>query len=283
MKKPEKTEEKNHNKSIITFFDEKIPWWTEIYREDLPKGFFSFEMRQRLKFVASLLNEQIRRMDNPSVLECGCGPGDILELIDNQHCKLTGIDLNKRYIEMASERVPKAKLIEGNVEQLPFPGESFDIVFAVGVLMYLKDDREAVKEMARVAKKGGYVLISVPNYWMLHLLLDPYYILRPLKKLFGKTKQSSDDDFGESNIRRYSLSQLKSLFHGFNMQEIRSISTSFGPLRFWRKELLPVSASIHISEFMRKLSKYKLFSGLKHVGNQFIIVMQKEQIIIRNN
>jgi len=278
MKKPEKTEVKNHNKSIISFFDEKIPWWTEIYGEDLPKGFFSFEMRQRLKFVANLLNEQIRRMDNPSVLECGCGPGDILELIDNQYCKLTGIDLNKRYIELASERVPKAKLIEGNVEQLPFPDESFDIVFAVGVLMYLKNDREAAKEISRVTKKGGYVLISVPNYWMLHLLLDPYYILRPLTKLFGKTKQSSDDDFGESNIRRYSLSQLKRLFHGFNMQEIRSTSTSFGPLRFWRKEILPVSASIHISEFMRKLSEYKLFSGLKHVGNQFIIVMQKEQI-----
>ena len=282
MKKSDKTENKNHDKSIISFFDEKIPWWTEIYREDLPKGFFSFEMRQRLKFVAGILNEQIHRMDNPSVLECGCGPGDILELIEYKKCNLTGIDLNKRYIELASERVPEAKLIEGNVEQLPFPDESFDIVFAVGVLMYLKNDREAVKEMVRVAKKGGYVLISVPNYWMLHLLLDPYYILRPLAKLFGKTEQSSDDDFGESNIRRYSLPQLKRIFEGYKIQEIRLISTSFGPLRFWRKEVLPVSVSIKISEFMRKLSGYKLFSGLKYVGNQFILVIRKDQEIGRN-
>jgi ubiquinone/menaquinone biosynthesis C-methylase UbiE len=273
-----KGEDENHNESIISFFDKGIPWWTEIYREDLPKGFFSFEMRQRLKFVTDLLAAQIQKMDNPEVLDCGCGPGEIMTLLAPLHCKLTGLDLNRRYLEMAAEKTPGANLIEGNVERLPFPDKSFDIVFAVGVLMYLKDDRKAAEEIARVTKNNGIILISVPNYRMLHLLIDPYYIFRIFLKIIGKEKQSSDDGFGEKDIRRYSLTQLRNLFHHEDLREIQSIITSFGPLRFWRKEILPVKTSIRISEILRKLSERKICSGLKHVGNQIILILRKEPI-----
>jgi ubiquinone/menaquinone biosynthesis C-methylase UbiE len=275
MKEVMEDDNKKHNESIISFFDQGIPWWTEIYREDLPKGFFSFEMRQRLKFVTDLLTALVQKMDNPDVLDCGCGPGEIMALLAPLRCKLTGLDLNRRYLDLAAEKAPGSTLIEGNVEQLPFPDASFDIVFAVGVLMYLKDDRKAAKEIARVTKKDGIILISVPNYLMLHLLIDPYYIFRFFLKIIGKDKHVSDDGFGESNIRRYSLTQLRNLFRKYDLHEVRSISTSFGPVRFWRKEILPVKISIRISEFMRKLSEWKICSGLKHVGNQFIIILRK--------
>ncbi len=275
-------ENKNYNESIITFFDKGIPWWTEVYRGESPKDFFGFEMRQRLKFVTDLLTEQIQKMDNPDVLDCGCGPGEILALLATLRCKLTGIDINRRYLDLAAEKAPGSTLIEGSVEQLPFPDSSFDIVFAVGVLMYLKDDRKAAKEIARVTKDGGLILISVPNYRMLHLLLDPFYIFRLFLRILGKGRPSTENGFSENDIRRYSLTQLRNLFHQHDLNEILSISTSFGPLRFWRKEILPIMVSIRISEFMRKLSKRKICSSLKHVGNQLIIVLRKGPVIGRS-
>jgi len=278
-----KKEDINHSERIISFFNKEIPWWTEIYREDLPKGFFSFEMRQRLKFVTELLIAQIQKMNNPEVLECGCGPGDILTLLATLRCRLTGLDINRRYLDLTAEKVPGAALIEGSVEQLPFPDASFDIVFAVGVLMYLKDDRLAAKEISRVTKDGGFILISVPNYQMLHLLLDPYYIFRFFKRSVSKNKNQSDDGLGADKIRRYSLPKLKNLFQKYNLHEVRSMVTSFGPWRFWRKEILPVTASIRISEIMRKLSERKICSGLKYVGNQLIVILQKGPIIDRES
>lgn len=270
-------EGRNQNETMISFFDQDLRWWQDVYREDLPRGFFSFEMRRRLELVAEQLTTEIKAMENPAVLECGCGPGDILKLIEPLPCQLTGLDLNPRYLDLAAEKVPGAKLLDGNIEELPLPDASFDVVYAVGVLQYLNDDQLAVREISRVTKDGGFVLISVPNYRMLHLLLDPYYLFRTFRRILGTKEQLTTAEFDESKIRRFTLKQLRKLFADYGMNEIRSMSTSFGPLKFWRREVLPLAISMRSSEVLRKGSEMKIFSGLKHVGNHLLITLRKGQ------
>lgn len=268
-------DDRGHDESINSFFDHELQWWTEVYREDLPKGFFSFEMRERLKQVTEILGSQIRKLENPNVLECGCGPGDILASLAPLHCRLTGLDLNPRYLALAAEKAPSATLVEGSVERLPFPDDSFDVVFAVGVFLYLKDDQKAAQEIARVTKDGGFVLISNPNYLMLHLLFDPYYVFRLFKRVLGFGGPPSSTRFDDTKMRRYTIPQFKALFRTHNLHEIQSTVTSFGPGKFWRREILPLSASIRISNFMRNVSGRKLGSFLKPVGNHIIITLRK--------
>src|SRR5512132_4429672 len=122
--------ETEHYESVKSFFDNELNWWTDVDADELPRGFFSFEMRRRLQLVYGLLKEEIEKRDNPDVLECGCGPGNILEKLIPLRCRLTGLDLLPRYLEIASQRVPTARLVEGNVERLPFPDNSFDLVYA---------------------------------------------------------------------------------------------------------------------------------------------------------
>jgi ubiquinone/menaquinone biosynthesis C-methylase UbiE len=272
-------EVRSHSDSIISLFDQGLRWWQDVYREDLPRGFFSFEMRRRRELVIHQLTAQIESMDNPDVLECGCGPGDILELLAPLRCKLTGLDLNPRYLNLAAGRVPGATLIDGNVEQLPFPDASFDVVYAVGVFQYLKDERTAAREICRVTKEGGVVLISFANYRMLHLFLDPYYIFRILKKILGINKQQSNTRVEETKIRRYPLAQLRNLFREYDMHEIQTTSTSYGPLKFWRKEFLPLATSMHISDVLHNWSETKMLSGLKQVGNHLILTLRKGPIL----
>lgn len=267
--------ERNHNESVISLFDQGLRWWQDVYRDDLPRGFFSFEMRRRLEMVAGLLTAQIKERENPAVLECGCGPGDILEALAPLHCKLTGLDLNQRYLDLAAGRAPGATLLDGNVEQLPFPDASFDIVYAVGVFQYLKDERAAAREICRVTKEGGFVLISFANYRMLHLFLDPYYLFRVLKKILGRDKQQDSSELNGPQIRRYPLAQLKKLFSEYDTHEIQSVTTSYGPLKFWRREFLPLAMSIRISEALRNWSEMKLFFALKRVGNHLILTLRK--------
>lgn len=273
-----KNDERSQQETITSLFDQDLSWWADVYRDDLPRGFFSFEMRKRLKLVAEQLKAQIHKMDNPEVLECGCGPGDILELLAPSPCKLTGLDLNRRYLEMSAKKVPEATLVDGDVEKLPFPDKSFDIVYAVGVLLYVKNDRLAVKEMARVTRDGGYVLISVPNYLMLHLLMDPYYFYRSIRRGLGQKEEKIESGFDESQLRRYPLRQLKKLCKDFGLHEINTMSTSFGPLKFWRKEVLPLTSSIRISEVLRNWSGLRSFSALNHVGNHLIVSLRKGAI-----
>jgi ubiquinone/menaquinone biosynthesis C-methylase UbiE len=274
-KEPTLNSAPDHYASIRSFFDNELDWWQDVYGEGLPRGFFSFEMRRRLALVADLLTAEIQKKDNPAVLECGCGPGDILERLTPLRCRLTGVDLIPRYLDIASKRIPGATLLEGNVERLPFPDASFDVVYAVGLFQYVDDDRKSASEIARVTKEGGMVLISVANYRMLHLLTDPYYYFRSLKRLVGKGDQASEARFAESKMHRYSLVQLRELFRRYNLHEIRSLTTSYGPPKFWRKEILPLSASTRISETMRGWSDRRWGSPLKRVGNHFVITLRK--------
>ena len=272
-----KRSEANHYESIKSFFDNELDWWTDVYGNSLPRGFFSFEMRRRLTLVTDLLSAEIGKRDNPDVLECGCGPGDILAKLTPLQCKLTGLDLIPRYLSLASKKVPAATLVEGNVERLPFPDASFDIVFAVGLFQYVDDDHKAAGEIARVTKDGGMVLISAANYRMLHLLLDPYYIFRFVKRVVGG-KQPTNTGFEESKMHRYSLAQLKNLFGEYGFHEMRSMVTSYGPPRFWRREILPLSASMRLSDAMRTLSDQRFGSALRRVGNHFVITLRKGPI-----
>jgi ubiquinone/menaquinone biosynthesis C-methylase UbiE len=274
-------EERDHYESVKSFFDNELDWWTDVYGDTLPRGFFSFEMRRRLELVTEILTAEIQRRDNPDVLECGCGPGDILERLSSLRCNLTGLDLLPRYLEMASKRVPKAKVIEGNVERLPFADVSFDIVFAVGLFQYLDDDRKAASEIARVTREGGMVMVSVSNDRQLHCLIDPYYSVRFVKRMIGADRQTSDTRFAESKMHRYSLSRLRSLFGEHGLRETRSMTTSFGPLRFWRKEILPLPASTRISEFMRRWSDRKIGLPLKQVGNHHVVTLRKESTAVK--
>lgn len=268
--------EQDHYDSIKAFFDNELEWWTDVYGDTLPRGFFSYEMRRRLELVIDLLTEEIEKRDNPDVLECGCGPGDILERLSSLRCNVSGLDLMTRYLAMASKRVPRARLIEGNVERLPFADASFDVVFAVGLFQYVDDDRKAASEIARVTRKGGMVLVAVANDRQLHCLIDPYYVFRLLKRMVGGDRQASNIRFAESKMHRYSLSRLRHLFGEYGLREIRSMTTSYGPLRFWRKEILPLPASTRISEFMRRWSDRKIGRPLQRVGNHYVVTFRKE-------
>lgn len=270
--------ERNHDEAIISLFDRNLRWWQDVYRGDLPQGFFSFEMRCRLELVAGLLTAEIATKENPDVLECGCGPGDILERLAPLACKLTGLDLNQRYLNLAAGRVPEATLIDGNIGQLPFPDASFDVVYAVGVFQYLQDERAAAREISRVTKEGGFVLISFANYRMLHLFFDPYYLFRAVKKIFGSDTPEVNNEFDENKIRRYPLAQLRNLFREYGMDEIQSMTTSYGPLKFWRREFLPLATSMRISEALRNGNEMTMLSGLKCVGNHLILTLRKGPI-----
>ncbi|MFH0713092.1 MAG: class I SAM-dependent methyltransferase [Candidatus Micrarchaeota archaeon] len=97
------------------------------------------------------------------VLELGCGDGKTLSSLVSRGFKVTGIDISPSAVELAKEKVgKKAKLIVGDVCDLPFAANSFDAVVAVHVLDHLseKERKVAVSEIQRVLKKGGVLFFE---------------------------------------------------------------------------------------------------------------------------
>jgi SAM-dependent methyltransferase len=94
------------------------------------------------------------------VLEIGVGMGaDHLEWAKSGPRRLAGVDLTPRAVEWTSQRLAAygfaSELREGDAEHLPFPDDSFDIVYSWGVLHHSPDTPRAFLEAHRVLRPGG--------------------------------------------------------------------------------------------------------------------------------
>lgn len=100
---------------------------------------------------------------NSYVLDAGCGNGKNMCRDD---CSFIGGDFCQNFLEMVQKK--KNEAIQINVKTLPFRNNTFDHVICVAVIHHIKDKSDqikAIKELIRVTKRKGTILITV---WEAH-------------------------------------------------------------------------------------------------------------------
>lgn len=118
--------------------------------------------------IIDIINN-IEGLPCPTILECGCGIGKEAGKLDRKFNEkgrpyfYTGIDTCKRALDKAKELYQScfSVFIEGNIEKILFPDDSFDIVFSKDVLEHLSGFKRGISEMLRVSKKT--VIVSFFN------------------------------------------------------------------------------------------------------------------------
>jgi len=185
----------------VEFFDDRAEKYDRQYFADTPGG---YALRTRRKKVLDLF-------DHPggNVLDVGCGPGVMTEALLNVGCTFWGVDPSPRMIGIARNRFKednRVHFMSGDAMQLPFPDGFFDAAVCMGVIDALHDRRQAIREMLRVIKLGGTLIITFSN------LLSPYawwklYVFYPLvcvwHQLCGKVdKFRSESSLGVQTKQR---------------------------------------------------------------------------------
>ena len=107
--------------------------------------------------------EQLEIRPGTRVLDVGCGPGLFLRLAADRGATVTGIDAAPQFIELARERLPQADLTVGDMDPLPYPDDSFDVVTAWDAFQSAADPRGALREAARVARPGARIVIGLDD------------------------------------------------------------------------------------------------------------------------
>ena len=99
------------------------------------------------------------------ILDAGCGSGrNMLELA--RHGEVTGVELSPTSVRLARER-DVGEVLEGSVLDIDLPEGSFDLTVSLDVIEHLEDDVAALRELRRVTKPGGALLVTVPAYqWL---------------------------------------------------------------------------------------------------------------------
>ncbi len=113
----------------------------------------------------------VEKDKDKKLLDVACGQGTLLAQAED-HVNTYGIDISKEAIKKAKVRARKTIFKICAAEKLPFPKSFFDYVTCMGSLEHFIDIDAALREIKRVTKKNGRVLIHVPNSnYLIHRIL----------------------------------------------------------------------------------------------------------------
>lgn len=109
------------------------------------------------------LTSTVRPLNVESILDVGAGEGFTLARLSREKIgkKLEGIEYTKEAIDLGKKLHPEFLIKQGNIYDLPYKDNSFDLVISTEVLEHLDNPKVGLRELIRVAKK--YILLTVPN------------------------------------------------------------------------------------------------------------------------
>jgi SAM-dependent methyltransferase len=122
-----------------------------------------------------IIRAELDRLPLPrpaKVLDAGCGSGrTLLELVDYGH--LSGIELDPDVAAVAQGR-GLGEVVQGRLEELPWAENTFDLITCLDVIEHTPDDRRTLRELLRVCRPGGFLLVTVPAHQCLWSAHDEY-------------------------------------------------------------------------------------------------------------
>ncbi len=167
----------------------------------------------RRRLVMRLLESHLK-LGSGWLLDAGCGTGALLSELQQRASHVVGLDLEPLALRYARQRGEFA-LVQARLEALPFRSDTFDAITALDVLEHLPDDRPALRELRRVLKPDGVLIITVPAYRFLW----------------------SKHDIALHHYRRYTARELRARLHeaGFEVRKLSyAVSLLFVPILLFR-------------------------------------------------
>ncbi|HJQ22300.1 MAG TPA: methyltransferase domain-containing protein [Blastocatellia bacterium] len=144
--------------AVEQLFNEKAASWQEKYRNDGP-------LLDRLRVVGQAIAQ---RLSAPaSLLDLGCGTGNLAVHLSHQAYDVTACDIAERMIEEGRRAFAGAAirwlLLPASWRRLPLDSAAFDAVVATSVFEYLSDPDAVLSECSRVLKPGGWLIFTAPD------------------------------------------------------------------------------------------------------------------------
>jgi ubiquinone/menaquinone biosynthesis C-methylase UbiE len=116
-----------------------------------------------------LMLDLLGNVTGARILDIGCGDGALVRALAARGAIAVGVDPDPVMLaaarRLAAEAHVPATFLEGRAENLPFPDASFDVVTAMTVLCFVPDAKGALREMARVLRPGGRLVLGELGRW----------------------------------------------------------------------------------------------------------------------
>jgi 2-polyprenyl-3-methyl-5-hydroxy-6-metoxy-1,4-benzoquinol methylase len=259
---------------IREYFESRASDWQNVYRRhDVQSVIY----QERRAMVCSILDE-LPLTPGSEVLEIGCGAG--LTAVDlalrGFSVKATDLvsDMLVRTRRLAEE-AGVAHLVDTrqcDTSHLPYADRSFGLVMAIGVLPWLSSLREPLREMIRVVKPGGYLIVTSDNRYRMTYILHPFAWARlagikiPDRFRFWKRPDGP-------SAAMYSVREFDARLTTLGVEKVFGATLGFGP--FWSLDrLLPESCEVMLHRGLQRLADAGV-PLIRSAGAQYIALLRK--------
>ena len=166
-----------------------------------------------------------------AVLDLGCGDGSITMLLAKRvgARRVYGVDLDEGALAEAFKRGLNVFKADLSKDPLPLPDESVDLVLALEVIEHLMNPDHMLREIRRVLRRGGSLVVSTPNLasWVNRVALllgyQPYNAEVSTEIVAGVPWRARTFSKPSGHVRPFTLRALKELlqYHGFTVVKVR--------------------------------------------------------------
>lgn len=159
---------------VATFYDRIAHSGDDIMGNNLHMGYWSgpdapTTVEDAADRMTDLLISELGLTDGQRVLDVGCGTGrPAVRLAQARSVYAVGVTISRIQVDLASARATAAGLDDrvsfqcANAMELPFPDGSFDAALAIESLLHMPDRLTVLREIARVLRPGGRLVLSDP-------------------------------------------------------------------------------------------------------------------------
>lgn len=160
--------------------DEQGDFRTDVYVRGYPKLFRPddpvnpFQGLYARKRDAVL--DHFGRLDPLEVVDIGGGPGRLSAPLAERH-QVTYSDISEEMMEVARQACPPGvRFVRADATSLPFEDGEFDALLSLDLLCHVPDLEDGIRELARVVKPGGRLVVDTTNSFPLWVLTYPRYV-----------------------------------------------------------------------------------------------------------
>jgi SAM-dependent methyltransferase len=266
---------------VATYFAANALTWHNLYkRNDLWGEIY----QRRLASLLSLVDNLNLPRDTP-VADIGCGAGMAALALAQRGYYVEATDVAAEMIDLAKANAVAAAVQSrvsvnvGDIYHLPFPTGAFGLVLSIGVIPWLLAPREAIAELARIVRPGGYLLLAADNRARLAPLLDPATspalssVRRGFKKMLG-TSDSAATLSESVRSYRHTIKEMDVFLDQAGLHRVHSETLGFGPFTFFYRRFLPKNLEVALNRGLQRLADldWPLF---RSTGAQFLVLAQK--------
>lgn len=143
----------------------------EIKKYDVPGGYKAWSdtydriPNLLIEVEEPVVRSLIQEFNKGKALDAACGTGRYSQILHSLGHDVVGVDRTPEMLGQARSRVPKANFILGDLNRLPVQSSSMDLAICALALTHLSSPNKAIKELNRVVRRGGHIILSDIHPW----------------------------------------------------------------------------------------------------------------------